>query len=101
MQRSGEHDRAAKWNPSRLIIDSPCLLMAVCSLACWPVVRRSHTQYQRMHEIVQIDTIYRSKLPSYTGVTMALMTVRAAAGKLGVGYSTMKRWIATAGSGRR
>lgn len=26
---------------------------------------------------------------------MALMTVRAAAGKLGVGYSTMKRWIAT------
>jgi molybdopterin-binding protein len=28
---------------------------------------------------------------------MALMTVRAAAGKLGVGYSTMKRWI---GDGR-
>ncbi len=26
---------------------------------------------------------------------MALVTVRAAAGKLGVGYSTMKRWIAT------
>jgi excisionase family DNA binding protein len=28
---------------------------------------------------------------------MALMTVRAAAEKLGVGYSTMKRWI---GGGR-
>ena len=32
-------------------------------------------------------------LPSSAGATMTLMTVRAAATQLGVGYSTLKQWI--------
>src|SRR6478672_1352169 len=39
------------------------------------------------------DRLHHSYTPPGTRVDMALLTVRAAAERLGVGYSTLKHWI--------
>src|SRR6185436_4192723 len=64
---------------------------------CQPDYLSTFPSIQQLHEIIQLETIYRANLSDIDWSIMALMTVRAAAEKLGVGYSTMKRWI---GDGR-
>jgi molybdopterin-binding protein len=67
-------------------------------------MRRSLERAKTIFKSTQIDPNYAALAPAASSIhrgricgdrTMALLTVRAAAGRLGVGYSTLKRWVHT------